>query len=203
MRNSTILSIALPLAAALGACGRADRTTSSTVDLQRDLKLASTTTMEVPSTPVNPANFNDLETRPLSAPRPSRRLRKEPGPRAVASKAPTLPAAPAPEVSEMQHAPQAPTVAVSPVPLSAGDPVATLSRPAAASGAAGVMGNGDLGRTGSGGGMGPFTGVVIRGGGVGDDHCEPHGRGGVYLPMPGGFGGSRFPPLRPTVPNIH
>ncbi|MHB1861940.1 MAG: hypothetical protein ACYCVL_03130 [Gemmatimonadaceae bacterium] len=202
MRNSTILSIALPLAAALGACGRGDRTTSSTVDLQRDLRLASTTTMEVPEAPVNPANFNDLETRPLSAPRPSRRLRNDPGPRAVASSAPTLPAAPAPQVSQMQHA-EAPRAAVSPVPLSAGDPMATLSRPAASSGAAGVMGSGDLGRTGSGGGMGPFTGVVIRGGGVGDDHCEPHGRGGVYLPMPGGFGGSRFPTIRPTVPNAH
>lgn len=206
MRNSTILALALPLAATIGACGRADRTTTSTVDLQRDLKLASTTAMDVPSTPINPANFNDLETRPLSAPRSSKRLRKDPGPKAVASRSAELRAAPAPEVSELQHAPQVPAVAVVPVPLPASDPVATVLRPSAASGAAGAAGSGDFGRTGGGfGGMGPFTGVVIRGGGVGDDHCEPHGRGrgGIYLPMPGGFGGSRFPIVRPTVPNSH
>ncbi|HUX34304.1 MAG TPA: hypothetical protein VMV51_10595 [Gemmatimonadaceae bacterium] len=209
MRHSTLIAIAIPLSAALSACGRPTHAVAANdVDLQRDLKLAATTTMNMPAAPVNPANFDALETNPRSAPQQSKHLVKAPGPKAVASKAPDLEASPIPQGAAAQPAPQAQNVALAPVPNLNQDPVASLPR-AGASQAPGLIGAGDRGRTGSGGGVfggiGPILGAVIRGGDVDGDHCEPHGgRGrngrmpGVYIPEPGGVGGgSRFPIIRP------
>ena len=209
MRHSTLIALAIPLAATLSACGRPTRAVAANdVDLQRDLKLAATTTMNMPAAPVNPANFDALETDPRSAPRQSKHLVKAPGPKAVASKTPALEASPIPQAAAAQPAPQARTVALAPVPDLNQDPVASLPRTGAPQ-YPGAIGSGDRGRAGSGGGVfggiGPILGAVIRGGDVDGDHCEPHGgRGrngrmpGVYIPEPGGVGGgSRFPIVRP------
>jgi hypothetical protein len=202
VRKSTFLAIAIPLSLAVAACGRSDRTAAgSDADLQRDLKLASTTTMNLATPAVNPANFDRMETQPESAPRASTHLEKGADRKAVASKAPDLKASQIPQVATTEQVPQVQAVAVAPSAIPASDPVATAPRPGSAPQLPGGAGNGEYGGTRQGGGaggvMGPGIGVIIRGGGLDGDHCEPHGgRGtpGIFLPPPGGMGGTtRFP----------
>lgn len=202
MRKSTLLTIAVPIAIAAVSCGRADRATAnSDVDLQRDLKLAATTTMDLATPKVNPANFDKLETAPQTAPRASKHLEKGAGAKAIASKTPDLKASDMPEVAATANVPQVQTVALAPVPNRTNDPVATVPQATRVPSTTGASGTGTFGGTERGGGVfggiGPVIGVVIRGGGVDGDHCEPHGRGGapgVYLPPPGGIGTvTRFP----------
>lgn len=208
MRNTFILALAVPFA--LVSCGHADRAVGGNdVDLQRDLKLAATSTIDLAQPQVNPANFDRLETAPQTELRAVPRVRKSTGPKAVASKTPTLHATAIPEAVSTENVPQVETVAQKPASIASSDPVASLPWP----GSGGKIGAGDYGPSAAGpsggkearggdgsgglGGIGPIIGVVIRGGGVDGDHCEPHGRGrtpGVYLPPPGGFGGNtRFP----------
>ncbi len=189
---------------AAAACGNQSRIAANDADLQRDLKLASTTTMNLATPQVDPANFDALETAPESAPRQSAHLVKARGPKAVASRAPDLRASQIPQVAATQTVPQVQTMAVAPAPIPNQDPVASAPRPGSAPAVPGPgTGTGDFGGTGPGSGVfGPGIGVVIRGGGIGGDNCEPHGpRGrmpGVYIPIPGGMGGgSRFPAIRP------
>ncbi len=205
MRNSIMLALAVPFA--LVSCGHADRgAAGNDVDLQRDLKLAETSAMDLAQPQVNPANFDRLETAPQTELRLAKHLRKNAGPKAVVSKTPDLRATAIPEAAATDNVPQVETVAQTPAPIASGDPVATVPRPGSAPG---KIGAGDYGPSATGpsgsrgggggvlGGIGPIIGVVIRGGGVDGDHCEPHGRGrtpGVYLPPPGGYGGNtRFP----------
>lgn len=200
MRNSVMLALAVPFA--LVSCGHADRVAAGNdVSLQRDLKLAATSSIDLDAPRVNPANFDRLETVPLTELREAKRLRKGSGPKAVASKAADLRATEIPEAAATDNVPQVETVAQAPSPIANSDPVASVPRPSDAPRDPGRVGAGDYGPRGQGGGVfggiGPIIGVVIRGGGVDGDHCEPHGRGrtpGVYLPEPGGYGGtSRFP----------
>ena len=202
MRTTTLIATALPFAALLGACGRAPRAdAASDVDLQRDLRLAATTTIRLATPPVDPANFRDLETAPPAARRTARHPVKAPGPAAIASKAPDLGASETPETAAAQPVPSVPAVAAASAPDPYQDPVATLPRPGSASvlPAGNSAGTAQRGAA-SAGGIGPIIGVIIRGGDINGDHCEPHGgrgRGplpGVYIPEPGGVaGGSRFP----------
>lgn len=210
MRHPFLCALAVPCA--LASCGHANRPSSADVDLQRDLQLAATSTVNLQAPPVNPANFSRLETAPNAELQPARRLVRGAGPRAVASKAPTLRASVIPEVAATAQVPQLQSVALAPAPVPTTDPVATVPRASGAPQVPGRVGSGDYGGTGHGGGIfggiGPIIGVVIRGGGVDGDHCEPHGRGrapGVYLPEPGGFGGgSRFPAFpRGGTPTMH
>ncbi len=198
MRNSVTLALAVPFA--LVSCGHADRVAAGNdVDLQRDLKLAATSTIDLAAPPVNPANFNRLETAPQIELQVSTHLRKSTGPKAVSSKTADLRASAIPQAAATDDVPQVETIAQAPVPVVNSDPVASVPRPSTTP--RDPVGAGDYGPRGQGGGvfggMGPVIGVVIRGGGVDGDHCEPHGRGrvpGVYLPEPGGYGGtSRFP----------
>ncbi|MGH7668469.1 MAG: hypothetical protein ACRENQ_03165 [Gemmatimonadaceae bacterium] len=201
MRNSIMLALAVPFA--LVSCGHADRTAGGNdVDLQRDLKLAATSTIELAQPRVNPANFDRLETVPHNELQEAKRLRKRTGSNTVASKSPDLHATEIPEGAATPNVPQVEKVATAAAPTWSADPVATMPRSSGAA-AAGKIGAGDYGPSAGGGGagilggIGPIIGVVIRGGGVGGDNCEPHGRGqtpGVYLPQPGGYGGTtRFP----------
>lgn len=199
MRLPVLLALALPVA--LASCGHADRAAArDDVDLQRDLKLAATSTIDLAAPRVNPANFDRLETAPQSELREAKRLRKSTGSKAAPSASPDLRATAIPEAVADDHVPQVETVAQAPAPIENSDPVATVPRPSSAPQDPGKAGDGDGGPRGQGGvfgGIGPIIGVVIRGGGVDGDHCEPHGPGrtpGVYLPPPGGYGGStRFP----------
>jgi hypothetical protein len=206
VRTTTLIATALPLAALLAACGRAPRAdAASDVDLQRDLRLAATTTIRLATPPVDPANFKDLETAPPAARHTVRHPVKTPGPAAIASQAPDLAASRTPQTAAAKPVPQMPAVAAASAPDPYQDPVATLPRPGAfvlpAGNGAGTAPRGGTGA----GGIGPIIGVIIRGGDIDGDHCEPHGgrgRGplpGVYIPEPGGVaGGSRFPVI-PTA----
>jgi len=206
VRTTPFFMVAVPFAIAISGCGRSSSATAAdNVDLQRDLKLASTTTMNLPALAVNPANFNSLETAPQSAPRIAKHLVKAHGPKAIASVMPDLHASQIPTAST-NTVPQVQTVAPAPAPAYANDPVASVPRSGSAAQGPSDIGSGDYGRSrsgaGSGNGVGPIPGVVIRGGGMDGDHCEPHGgRGripGIYLPNPGGVGGgSRFPTYHP------
>jgi hypothetical protein len=188
---------------AIAACTRGGKSNAAgDVDLQRDLKLASTSTLDLATPRVNPANFRDMETAPKGAPEPSKHVVKDPGPLAVASSAPELKAAPAPIVAVTQDVPQVQTVATAPVPVPNLDPIATVPRPGATSVVTDNSGGGEYGRSPDGGGifggMGRPGGVIIRGGGVDGDHCEPQGRRpGVYIPS---FPGGAPVPTRPTGP---
>jgi hypothetical protein len=201
VRTSHLLAVALPIAIAAVSCGRSDRVAANgDVDLQRDLKLAATTTMDLAGPKVNPANFDKLETAPETAPQRSKHLEKGAGSKAIASRTPDLKAIQLPQVAATDNVPQTQTVALAPSPIPTTDPVATVpqaTRVPQTTGATGAGTNGGVDRGGVFGGMGPVIGVVIRGGGVDGDHCEPHGRGGapgVYLPPPGGIGTvTRFP----------
>ncbi len=85
----------------------------------------------------------------------------------VAVEAPTAPEPQEPEVAA-NDAPAVPTVAPRPSPVPVEYP---------ASGRQGE-GAGAEGRTGSGSGIGGIIGIIIRGGGIGDDdHCVPNTRG--------------------------
>ena len=202
MRKTTFLAIAAPVVLAIASCGRSNRADAANdVDMQRDLKLAATTTMNLAEPAVNPANFDRLETAPLAAPTASKHLRKGAGSKAIASKSPDLKASLIPQVAATNPIPQVQAVAVAPVPVSDNDPVATLPQQSRVPRATGAEGTGATGGAERGGGifgdLGPTIGVVIRGGGVGGDNCEPHGRGGapgVYRSPPGGIGTvTRFP----------
>ncbi len=202
MRTTTLIAGTLPIAALFAACARAPRPDAAgNADLQRDLKLAATSTINLATPPVNPANFKDLETAPPTDLRPARHLVKAPGPRAIASRDPDLRASEIPEVAASNPMPQVQSVAAAPVPVATLDPVATVPRPSSAPmlPGPGDEGNGGRGTAGT-GGFGPFIGVIIGGGGLDGDHCEPHGRGngavpGIFLPDPGGVigGGSIYP----------
>ncbi|MDE3054290.1 MAG: hypothetical protein KGL38_15990 [Gemmatimonadota bacterium] len=203
MRTATLIAAVLPAAALVAACHRSPRSADDAA-MQRDLKLAATATLNLATPPVNPANFRDLETAPPTELRPAAHLVKAPGPRAIRSATPTLRAAEIPQVAATTPMPQAQTVSLAPVPVVTLDPVASAPRPGDAPRMPAVDAAGTAGRGQAGSGWaGPGIGVIIRGGGLDGDHCEPHGRGnvpipGVFLPGPGDMGGgTRFPVIRP------
>lgn len=203
MRTTTLIASVLPAAALLAACNRSPRAADDDAAMQRDLKLAATSTLNLATPAVNPANFRDLETAPPTELRRAEHLVKAPGPRAIRSGSPTLRASEIPQAAANEPMPQVQTMATAPVPVPPLDPVATAPRPSDAPqvpavDAAGTPGQGQAGS----GWAGPGIGVIIRGGGLDGDHCEPHGRGnvpipGVFLPGPGDIGGSRLPVIRP------
>ncbi len=194
-----IASAALALTAA--ACAPAAKDTAQ-ADFQRDLHLASATTMDLAAPEVNPALLT-LETAPAAAPAPAKVVKKAPeASLAVQSETPTVEATPEPEpapVEESQPVVTAPAPA--PVPEESNEPVAVAPRPqpVPAIPARGT-GTGDYGR----GGGGVWGGVIIRGGGVDGDHCIPRGRRGgvihtspIYIPRP--LGGNGSAPSTPTI----
>ncbi len=194
---------------ALGGCGGERDQTAMTADLERDLQMA--TSAERPSTAVVSA----LEGGPTGAPSGDQVGRRDavPTPRRTARPTPSAPItetvtsealseAPAPAVVTSERV--EPTPAPSPEPGVQAPP--DLSTEAAVTSGPSASGNDDAGRdrgTGSGnvgtgdsgrrgGGWGGIIGVVIRGGGAGDDHCEEHDRrrnGGRIGTRVGGNGG--------------
>jgi hypothetical protein len=209
VRRPLMLSLVPVALLAAAACSSGSKKSGTNdVDLQRDLKLASTSSLNMPRSRVDPANFRDLETAPHGTPDSAQHLKKAHGPDAVPSKTPELLAAPAQLVAATQNIPQVQTVATAPAPVPNLDPVATVPRPSVLTGNA--AGAGDYGQSPDGGGifggMGPMggPGVVIRGGGMGGDgdHCDPHGgvRPPIYFPPMGAGGGTRIPPRGPSRP---
>lgn len=185
MRTPIKLATAV-LAFSSAACATA-KTDSASDDFKRDLQLASATNMDLAAPAVNSALLTSLETAPGGAPTPAKTIKRHAdGDRAVHSDAPTVEATPeatAAPAEEAQPVAQAPAPA--PVPVETNEPVAVAPRPQPAPVTpAGGMGAGDYGRGGGVFGGGP--GSVIRGGGAGDDHCDPHGRrgGGIIFRSP-------------------
>lgn len=191
-------------AVVLAACGRHSAPTNHAMsdDLKHDLDQASATGLNLASQQKSAA-FPLTEIGQTSAPAPARTLRKASGPKAVASKHPTVKAAPEPVVAEKVDEPQAEVMAQAPAPttVAAPDPTApAVPRPSpvpvdpnAGAGANGRDGGGRNPGAGDGGGsiLGGIFGVIIRGG-IGDgDHCDPRtdgrGRGnrGGYDPIYG------------------
>jgi hypothetical protein len=185
---------------ALG-CGSDRSQGVMTADLERDLAMASSAAR--PSNQVVSA----IEGGPQNAPSGEQRgrrdavVRPQRAPRAnpratMTQEAPVteqVAQAPAPVV-EVANATPAPA----PVPTPATD--APAPRPTwgviydegqnTGRGPSDNTGTGSMG-TGRGrdGGMGGIGGVIIRGGGAGEDHCEPRGGMGRRGRMPGGMGG--------------
>jgi len=200
---------------ALG-CG-SDRTQGAmTADLERDLQLASSA--------VRPSNavVSAIEGGPTNAPSGDEQGRRDNVVRPRRAPRPTpnatqLQEAPSSNVAEEAPAPAVVTAEATPAPAPV--PEAGNEAPAPrptwgviyddgpSNGRGPSDGRGDqgTGRGRTGGGWGG-TGVIIRGGGAGDDHCEPPGRrrggmggmgggiiGGVIGGMIGGMGRPGYP----------
>ena len=190
MITRTKVSIAaLTFAIGLTACADKRSTEASQEDLQRDLQLASATTMNLASPRVDSTLLNSMETKPTARPQPATTVRKGAGTRAVRSQAPTVKATPDVDVAALEEVAEAQTESDAPAPAPS-EPVAVAPRPAPvvipAAGDYGV-GNGGIGNGGGVYGGGTGTGVVIRGGGVDGDNCDLHRggrRGGIYTTGP-------------------
>jgi hypothetical protein len=190
--------------------GGAHRTAAADGDLQRDLQLASTSSLELAPT-TSALTVSPVEETPPAAPeRTLRPKRSSTGSRAVHSRKPTVKAAPEPEVAAAEEpgATEATTVASSTeataeAPAEGGGvalprPTAVpISVPAGGAAGPGTERAPDSDR-GGGGILGGIFGTVLRGGGVDGDNCQIRRPGGtyypppaVYFPPPGGIAGGR------------
>jgi hypothetical protein len=163
-------------------------TTVADGDLQQDLKLASSTTLELAPAGRPQATVSSIEAPPAATPERTRRTKRSSnGARAIRSRAPVVRAAPEPEVAQSTEESEttqvaelagAATEATVEAPADGGvalpRPTAVpVSYPGPGDGTAG--GNSDGGVYGGGGGGVYGGGTVIRGGGVDGDHCQIHG----------------------------
>ena len=209
MRTHPRVSL-LPIAVAaivVAACGKSSTRSDAglNADLERDLKLAQSTSLDLASKQ-SAASFPLTEVPIKSSAEPSKTVRKAPGPKTVRSTTPTVhaaaEAAPAVETNEPQADMTAPEPAPSTTAETAAAPDApAVPRPSPVNPA--PAGDGSWGRGGSNGGsvLGGIFGVIIRGGGVDGDRCEIHGRrgrnpnttSGIYLPQPRTTGGTPRP----------
>lgn len=197
MRTS-LMRMLVPLALVAAACGRgASDSSALTDDLKQDLEASSSAKPELAGASAGnqPMRFvSDLEQVNGSAP-----VERARAPRKVAARSANLEQAesesPAPETSnEVQVAqapaetPQAPApeADVPSVPSVAPRPAALpVEVPSQGTGGGGY-GDGGIGTgrgDGRGVGIGDVIGVVIRGGGVGPDHCPPRRRGRPRFPI--------------------
>jgi hypothetical protein len=193
-RKVSIVALALA-SAALAACGES-KATASQEDLQRDLQLASATTMDLAAPRVDASLLTKMETTPQATPEVAKSVKQGAGPRAMRSETPSVLATPDVDIAAVEESEEVQTESIAPVPEPTPEPVAVAPRPApvvipASTGGDYGSGGGIFG--GTEGGSGGGRGVVIRGGGVDGDNCERHrtgGRGGVissgpvYLPNP-------------------
>jgi hypothetical protein len=177
----------LTIATAIAACADANAD-SNQDELNRDLELASATTMKLATPQVDSSLLSTLETKPIAAPAPAPVVKRGAGPRAVASETPTVEATPEEAVAAVEEeVMETETIAPAPAPEST-EPVAIAPRPQPSVIQTGGAGDYGVGTGGSGGGRG---GVVLRGGGVHGDNCRPRGRNGgeviyrgpVYIPQ--------------------
>ena len=144
------------------------------------------------------------ETAPEAKPEPKTVTKRGAGPKAVASKSPTVKAAPEPVVADVveeipdltvMHATVGPTQTEAPAPSIPRPSPATEPAPSEDNGAilrgGSGAGGGRTGTGGAGGGWGGIFGAVIRGGGVDGDNCDP--RGARNAGHPGSQGRYPFP----------
>ncbi len=194
MRYKTLVLLPVVIAAAACAKGKAANTASND-DLKRDLALASAPKLELASAQKSFQRtdiVSGIEKIASSAPQ---------GHTALVNKPKAHEPAPAPVVASTEPAPE--VVAMTPEPAPAQAPAAVVPvagpRPTAPTSitvdATEARGEGQSGGGGGWGGIGSVIGVVIRGGGVDGDHCDPRTdgrrRGGIFVNdrLPGGMGG--------------
>jgi hypothetical protein len=174
----------LAAAVVVGVSGRSQTAATLDGDFQRDLNLASTTSLELPPAGIPLATVSAIEASPAPTPvRSTRPKVSNRGPRVVRSRAPTVTAAPEPEAAAEEES------AVTTTELAEGEAEADAAAPAPGGVAlprptaipvAYPTGSGDAGT------YDPGPGTVIRGGGIDPDHCQIHDRrrgGRVYPPI--------------------
>ena len=186
---------AATLALGIAGCSKPAKQASASADLQRDLKLASTSSLDLASEQ-SKASFPLTEIPVESKPQRAPTIKKAPGPKAVRSPRPTVKAAPEPEVAAATETQQVATTEPAPAPVEQNTPepaAPAVPRPSPVPVSA-PSGGRSTGDDGVGAVMGGIIGVIIRGGGVDGDNCEPHGRG---RPHGGVFGGGIYgqPPM--------
>lgn len=191
MRAIALLTT-LPLAL-LAACGTDDEAAPTVSDdLRADLQLASSASVQLASEVGNDsAAVSAIERIPARSPERAAAPRRSSTPRAPVPRPtpqPTPEPAPAPAPAAADEGIE--VVAEAPVPSDM--PVATRPVPVSYPTGGGSEVGGTRGDDGIGAGevIGTVIGVVIRGGGTGEDHCEIHqrgrrGRGGVIATIPG------------------
>jgi len=198
-------------AVVLAACGKngASPNRAMSDDLKRDLQLASSSGLDLASQQAS-KGFALTEIAQSSAPTSAPTVKKGAGPKAVKSKAPTVKAAPdnsidskaeEPTVQVMAQAPS-PTTEPTPDPMAPAvpRPSPTPIDPNGGEGARGQNGGGPNPGAGDGGGsvLGGIFGVIIRGGVVDGDHCDPRRDRPRGPRSGGGYGTSPIPfPTRP------
>lgn len=204
--RTSMIPVALS-AVVLAGCGRhsTPSTPAMSADLKADLDQVAGNGLDLASDQKS-ASFPLTEIAPKSSPAPTHSLRRAPGPKAVASKHPTVNAAPAPVVAENVDQPQtqvaqapapapSPTVEQTPDPSAPAVPRPSPVDPNAGAGASGQEGAGRSPGAGNGSGIGAVLGgifgVIIRGGVVDGDNCDPRSEGRVHRRPPYG-GGGRF-----------
>lgn len=202
--RSSMLAVGLS-AVVLAACGKngASPNQAMSDDLKRDLQAASSSSLDLASQQAS-KGFALTEIAQSSAPSPASTVRKGAGPKAVKSKTPTVKASPDNSIQSKAEEPtvevmaQAPSPTTEPTPDPAAPavprPSPTPIDPNGGEGARGRNGGGPNPGAGDGGGsiLGGIFGVIIRGGVVDGDHCDPRtdGRHGHRPP----YGGpSTFP----------
>lgn len=197
MRKSLPLSV-LSAAVLAAGCRKGPPASAMNDDLRHDLQLA--TSADLGASATSSLSISPDELGPQSRPHQSLRLTPKTGPKVIRSSHPHMNAsrqpkevadvaenappveatAPAADPSTAQELPAAPPMA-RPTSLPAPDP-----GPAAGASTGGGSGIGSV--------LGGIAGILIRGtiiggGGADGDHCEPHGRGGVYGGRGGVYGG--------------
>ena len=197
--RSSIFAVGLS-AVVLAACGRNGAPTNRAMsdDLKRDLQLASSSGLDLASHQAA-SSFPLTEVPISSAPAPTKTLKRATsGPKAVKSKRPTVKATPEPTVVANAEEPEtevngkAPSPTTEPVPDPSAPAVPRPSPiPTDPNGGEGAHGRDGSGQNpGSGGGVGAVIGgifgVILRGGVVDGDRCDPRteGRGRRRLPPP-------------------
>jgi hypothetical protein len=177
------------LSAVAMACGGDSQATVAD-DLQRDLEASASSIELAGQAGARPMQFvSELEQG-----RGAEDIQRAPQPRRVASRvtghAPEDQSSPAPETAQDIQTPQAaaevsetpqPTPEAPSVPMVAPRPVSLPVDVPADGYGRGAVGSGS-GDYGTGVGIGDVIGVVIRGGGVGPDHCPPPRRRPPRIP---------------------
>lgn len=192
MGTKTMLAV-LPMTLFALACGGTSKEQKGAAlsdDLRSDLARAAAPTSDLASTQFRPQQVvSNIELGDSPAPHAAPKAHKRLAPRAKPTPKPTVRAV---EAVAPTPSPTPTTIAVAPAPEPTAGPRPTPNPVDYPSGS-GSDTQGDRHP----GGLGGIIGVIIRGGGIGDDdHCEIHpGRGGVAI-------NSRipFPVGRPTFP---
>jgi outer membrane biosynthesis protein TonB len=190
--RKTLMLVALPLAtlgvgAVIVIATHQPKKASGSIDA--DLQSAQAAGLDLAQSQT--ANKYALsEIAPDSKPEPQKTLKKNPGPKAIRSKTPTVKAEAEPTAAEAAEQNDAITTHAAPTPAPAETPAPVNPTPAPQpvpapqdegpilAGGTGVGRTGQTAGSGSGGGWGTVLGSILRGGVIDGDNCDPRGQPG-------------------------